>query len=73
MNRHALIKAIKQLALDVGIASGMTVITILYFFIVIVKGSGFILLFLDIILVIFNWLCVYWDWDCFKTLTKDNT
>lgn len=72
MNRHALIKAIKQLALDVGIASGMTVITFLYFFIVIVEGSGFILLLLDIILTIFDWFCVYWGWDYLKTLTKDN-
>jgi hypothetical protein len=72
MNKRSLIKTVKSLVLNVGIASGMTVATILYFFIVIIKGSGFVLLFLDIVLTIFDWLCVYWDWDCFKTLTKDN-
>ena len=72
MNRHALIKTVKSLVLNVGIASGMTVVTIFYFFIVMTKGSGFILLFLNIILAIFDWLCVYWDWYDFKTLIKDN-
>ena len=73
MNKHSLIKTVKSLVLNVGIASGMTVATVLYFFIVIIKGSGFILLFLDIILAIFDWLCVYWDWDRIKILTKENT
>lgn len=73
MNKRSLIETVKSLVLNVGIASGMTVVTIFYFFIVIIKGSGFILLFLDIILVIFDWLCVYWDWDCLKTLIKENT
>ena len=73
MNRYTLVKAIKDLTFNVGIASAMTTITIFYFFIVVGKGSGFILLFLDIILVIFDWLCVHWDWDRIKTLTKENT
>ena len=73
MNKRSLIKTVKSLALNVGIASGMTVATIFYFFIVIIKSSGFILLFLEMILSIFDWLCVSWDWDCFKTLTKDNS